>query len=245
MIYEDDLIDRYYKERNDDSVFNYNKYIEFPNMLKLVGDVTNKKILDLGCGFGDHAKSYSDNKASSIIGLDNASKIIEIAKKRNILNSKFILHDLNSKISLESESFDIVVSSLTIHYVKNFELLISEVRRLLKPNGIFIFSTGNSTYISMLKNIDGFDYIMGAKKQDGKLKIYGDYFSEKMIIRTWNNGDKVELYPRTYETLVKTCLKHNFELIDYVDAKPIEEVKDKYPEKYELTTKISSFCFFK
>ena len=60
---EYDKIARLYQEkRKDNSRLDYNRNIEVPAILKSIGDVKNKTILDLGCGFGDHAKKLSSKK---------------------------------------------------------------------------------------------------------------------------------------------------------------------------------------
>ena len=52
----------YINRRKDKSRFDYNRDIEVPALIKIIGDVKNKTILDIGCGFGDHAKKLSKQR---------------------------------------------------------------------------------------------------------------------------------------------------------------------------------------
>lgn len=55
----DKLAQHYLERRKDKSRFDYNRDIEVPALIKIIGDVKNKIILDMGCGFGDHAEKLS------------------------------------------------------------------------------------------------------------------------------------------------------------------------------------------
>jgi len=76
-----------------------NDVTELPKILKLAGDVKGKKLLDLGCGMGRHAKEYLDMGAK-VTGVDVSEEMIKLAKKifpRLI----FLLPILNKSISMK------------------------------------------------------------------------------------------------------------------------------------------------
>ncbi|MEK6951832.1 MAG: class I SAM-dependent methyltransferase [Nanoarchaeota archaeon] len=248
MAQYDQIASKYLSERKNKKLFNYNNFIEIPNMIKFVGNIKDKRILDLGCGFGDHAKKYIENGAKEVIGLDISKELIKMTKNRNIERTSFKVCDLNNKLPFPKDSFDIITSSLTISYIKNLDGLFREVSRVLKNNGLFIFSTGNPVFDSAIKRkVEGkYEYILGVKKiSEFKREIYGNYFDESLRETDLGKGKLVKLYPRTYETIIKMFLKNNFELVDYLDARPIKYSKKINPSKYELTSKMPTFCFFK
>ena len=51
------------------NMLNKNMNAEFPVMLQLLGNINNQKLLDLGCGFGDYTKVYSECDRRESIGL--------------------------------------------------------------------------------------------------------------------------------------------------------------------------------
>jgi len=239
-----DKLAKYYSERRKDKTrFDYNRDIEVPAMIKLIGNVKDKIILDIGCGFGDHIKRLSKRGAKKIIGFDASSELIKIAKEQNITFSEFYIGNMNQKLRFKNQIFDIVFSSLALHYVKNLNQLLSEIHRVLKKGGVFIFSTGHPVFDLINQSPT---HLIGIKKIKNKRIIYGNYFDESP--KETDLGSflgKMKVYCYTYETLINTALKNNFELISYVDAKPIPNSRKYNAGKYELTTKLPTFMLFK
>ena len=238
----DDLAKFYYKRRQNKKRFDFNRDIEVPAMIKMIGPVRSKTILDIGCGFGDHAKTLSKKNPKKIIGFDVSKELVKIAKNLNIKNAEFYVGDMNKKLKFKDSTFDIVFSSLAIHYAKDINKLFKEVKRVLKKGGIFVFSTGHPIFnlINQTNN-----HIIGTKKTTGKRTIYGDYFDESFKITEYGNTGKFIHRNLTYETLLKNGIKNGFELIDYEDAKPKSETKKVDKEKHKLTTTLPTFILFK
>lgn len=113
----------YDKMRTEKKGYNANDLIEIPNFRKLVPEVTNKKILDLGCGYGENAKYYKEHGASYVLGIDISTHMIEKAKAENHADNIEYQVLAMEDISSLKEKFDIVISSLAFHYVENFEKL--------------------------------------------------------------------------------------------------------------------------
>ena len=65
------------------NMFDKNMNAEFPVMLQLLGDIQSQKLLDLGCGFGDYAKVYSE-KGAIVVAVDNSKKIIHKLMGHNL-----------------------------------------------------------------------------------------------------------------------------------------------------------------
>jgi ubiquinone/menaquinone biosynthesis C-methylase UbiE len=233
----------FFERRYDYSRFDFNRDIEVPAMLKTLGNVRNKTILDLGCGFGDHAMHLSKKGAKKIIGLDISSELIKIAKEQNIKNAEFYIHDINNKLKFKNNSFDIIFSSLVIEYVKNLDQLFSEVNRSLKKGGIFAFSRFHPIWKLMAQTKEA---IVGYKILSKKnIKIFGDYFDEAPKLQYVGSLGNITAYNYTFETIIRTALKHGFELIDYADPKPIKQSARYHPWKYKLTSTLPAFSLFK
>ena len=131
------------------------RFVEKPMMKSMIPNLKNKKVLMLGCGTGEESKLLETFGASlnQLTGIDLSSKSIEIAK-RSYQDIEFVVGDMN-ELPFESESFDFVYSSLAIHYSATPEMAYKEVYRVLKPNGLFLFSIGHPLrWASEEKNID-------------------------------------------------------------------------------------------
>ena len=70
----------------------YNEYFEVPCMVKAVGDIKGKKLLDIGCGAGVHIKKYL-SKGAKCWGIDISHSMIDMAKQ-NCPTVEFLLLNL-------------------------------------------------------------------------------------------------------------------------------------------------------
>ena len=119
---------------------NANDLFETPALFSLLPDLQGKTILDLGCGVGGHCFEFVNGGAKKVVGIDISKKMLEVAEKENHHSKITYLNLQMESLSQISEKFDLVVSSLAIHYVKDFEKLVSDVFNLLNKNGLFVFS---------------------------------------------------------------------------------------------------------
>lgn len=111
------------------------------------------KILDLGCGLGEFS-SILKNEDFEVFCADGSKKYVEMIKKKRFNASYF---DFNEKFPFKSESFDLVISLEVIEHIEKAEEFLSEINRILKPNGYFLVSTPNIAYFGLrLKSLLGF-----------------------------------------------------------------------------------------
>lgn len=117
-----------------------NDVLEQPALRALLPCLGGKRILDIGCGMGQFVSYCIGQGAEKVIGTDISSKMINIAKQ-NELNAKaeFICSAVED-LQYEELAFDLVISSLVLHYVKDYRDVISKIHRWLVPGGHFIFS---------------------------------------------------------------------------------------------------------
>ena len=82
--------------------------------------MTGKRVLDVGCGAGDFAAFCADEGAASVVGNDISFNMIQLAKEKyshkGINFQQTAIEDMN----LQSEAYDLIVSSLALHYVEDF-----------------------------------------------------------------------------------------------------------------------------
>lgn len=123
-----------------------NEVVEKPTMLSLLPDLNGKRLLDLGCGTGEHLQLYFARGMQFAVGIDLSVKMLEQAeaelKKHGKNPPHFALYrlameDLNR---LNEADFDVVTSSFAFHYVENLPALLADIYAKLKPNGTLIFS---------------------------------------------------------------------------------------------------------
>jgi ubiquinone/menaquinone biosynthesis C-methylase UbiE len=111
--------------------------------ITLLNPQKGEKIVDLGCGTGEVVKLLSDIGVEAV-GVDYMEEFLEVAIKNNP-SSTFILADIR-KLPFENESFDKFSCLGTLVYLSknDMKLVLYEINRILKTNGIGIIRVGTS-----------------------------------------------------------------------------------------------------
>lgn len=91
---------------------------------------------DLACGTGRTGKWLRDHGVKTIDGVDLTSEMMARAKARGIYRS-LVMEDIR-RTTLASESYDLVVNSLSAEHLPSLEPLYLEAKRLMKPGGLFV-----------------------------------------------------------------------------------------------------------
>lgn len=188
---------------------------ELPAMLELVGNLKNQTLLDLGCGFGDYAKIYSE-KGAKVTAIDNSKKEIEHAETLNIPDVKFMVYDIRNKLPFEDSSFDIITSSLVFDHLEDLKSLFKDCHRILKNKGMMVFSITNPVFFQEKS-------LVGKIKILGKKIIFGDYFNRRKVVRTWGSKIKMEHYHKPLEDYFSAFLENGFELLSFKEPEPKSE----------------------
>lgn len=122
--------------------------------MEYVGNVSNKKVLDIGCGLGDFCWLLS-NKNAKVTGVDISKDAIAKAKKcyKN-KNLNFSVADLTKNVNLK-DKFDIIICSHLLEHLDTTESssLLSNAYKLLEDNGrlIIILPLNEKTIIDSIK----------------------------------------------------------------------------------------------
>ena len=111
------------------------------------------RVLDAGCGTGIQSLWLSAT-AREVCGVDISEKLLEVAdaKCRHLNHVNFLEADL-TRLPFENASFDAAVSlGETISHIADWQKAFSEIARVLRPGGIFIFSVLNKWNLAVLFN---------------------------------------------------------------------------------------------
>ena len=138
-IYDDETFFQGYADLRANPA-NLNTLVEQPALRALLPNLEGLRVLDLGCGYGDLTHYCADQGAASVLGTDISEKMIQTARKVNahpcIQYRRAAMEDL----SLAAGSFDVIVSSFALHYVRDYPSLAANIAAWLSPGGVFVFS---------------------------------------------------------------------------------------------------------
>jgi ubiquinone/menaquinone biosynthesis C-methylase UbiE len=123
---------------------------EWPALRALLPDLRGRKILDLGCGYGWFCRWACNAGAAEVLGIDVSEKMLARARADTPADTKdaaitYRRADMES-LALPSEAFDLVYSSLALHYIEDVGRLMAEAYRSLAPGGSMVFSTEHPIY---------------------------------------------------------------------------------------------------
>ncbi|GGA28365.1 class I SAM-dependent methyltransferase [Psychrobacillus lasiicapitis] len=215
-------------EHNVDTKSLFNTEYERPAMMKLLPtDVRDKHVLDAGCAAGWYTSQFV-NLGAVVTATDISPKMVEATKRRIGEKAEVFCLDLEKELPFENESFDVIVSSLVLHYIKDWSNPFSEFLRILKPNGTLLFSVHHPF-------------------MDIKLSENGDYFSTEYIVDQWKREGKlidVPFYRRPLQEILSETISY-FSLEKIVEPQPTKEFQVKEPEKYEKLMRNPHFFIVK
>jgi ubiquinone/menaquinone biosynthesis C-methylase UbiE len=120
----------------------YREEMNNPATFRMVGNVKDKQLLDLSCGEGYNTRILA-KKGARVIGVDFSKEMIKLARqreKRDRLGIRYYVSDAADLKEFESECFDVVTCFMALMDIERYEDAISQVARVLKKNGRFVFS---------------------------------------------------------------------------------------------------------
>jgi len=120
----------------------YREEMNNPAFFSLIGNVRGKHVLDLACGEGYNTRILA-KKGAKVVGVDFSEKMIELAtqmEKKERLGISYYVSDAADLNEISSDHFDLVTCFMAIMDIEPYGDAISEVTRVLKRNGRFIFS---------------------------------------------------------------------------------------------------------
>ncbi len=193
---------------------------EWSELKKILPDFSNKTVLDLGCGYGWHCKYAADHHASFVLGTDISQKMIHTAQEINsALPVKYqciAMEDLD----FPENTFDIVLSSLAFHYIKDFDILIKNISKWITPGGTLVFSVEHPVFTSYGTQDWYYD-------KNGTILHFpvDNYYYEGQREAIFL-GEKIIKYHRTLTTYLSTLLQNGFELTHIIEPQPPKEMMD-------------------
>lgn len=218
------------QNKYDDNIF-FNKYNnmerskngldsagEWHELKKMLPIFQGKRVLDLGCGFGWHCQFAIENGAKSVIGVDISQKMLSEAKNKT--NSEYIQYICMpiEDIDFLANSFDVVISSLVLHYIQSFENILNKISKCLSNGGDFVFSVEHPIFTA--QGLQDWYY----DNNGNRLHWPVDQYFTEGIRKAKFLGEEVIKYHKTLTTYLNSLIKAGFEITGIVEPEPAENL---------------------
>lgn len=222
----------YAEKRKSESQSFWNDQVELPGVSKLLEPHLNgSTFLDLACGPGLRAQHWS-SKVKNYFASDFCYSLLAIAQEDHQNLGNWIQADAES-MPYKTGSFDLVLSSLLLHYFQDLNPIFKEVSRVLKSGGSFVFSFHHP-----------FDEILSHAPADKFPVVLRNYHDEKSYQWGMLNMSFTSFHHKI-ETIVKTINDNGFFLDDLVEPRPCPSSKSINEKAFAYTNRFPSFMAIK
>lgn len=196
---------------------------EWPAFRALLPDLRGARVLDLGCGYGWHCRYAREQGAQSVVGVDLSEKMI--ARAREMTSDSAIAYRVAAieDVTCAAGEFDVVISSLALHYVERFDLVCHTVHHGLRTGGAFVFSVEHPIFTARGAQ----DWHYGV--QGERLHWPVDHYLEEGPRQTRFLDHDVVKYHRTLATYVNTLLDASFTIERLSEPTPSRELLEAHP----------------
>ncbi len=216
-----------YKEQNK-----VVKCIDKPSILKLVGDLSNKSIIDYGCGSGFHTRLFA-GKANKVIGIDFSKHMIELAKKLDEevgVNDEVEYGVGNCAEDLNLGEYDVVFSSFFLCHANDRHLLEKFLKSMFNSAKSGAVCCG-ITYNSHLQSHDfpflrkyGYDIKLNENPQEG----------DQRVIHTYDFRTDEFMFVIRDHYIPPVIIEETFNKVGFVNFKWIRtQLDDEYQDEAE------------
>lgn len=214
---------------NEDGRYNaYNTYYERPAMIELLPQkLEGIRVLDAGCAAGWYSE-YLLKKGAIPTAIDISSEMVNSTRRRT--NGKIDVYctDISNNLPFESNTFDIIISSLTLHYIKDWNKSFAEFSRILTSKGIILFSIHHPI-------------------MDISMSESNNYFNTELLTDYWKRENELielQYYRRPMQDIINVTTSY-FSLETLVEPIPTEKFRNQYPDSYTKLIQRPNFLIIK
>ncbi|MDO7910068.1 class I SAM-dependent methyltransferase [Pseudomonas monteilii] len=131
------------------------RLVEINSFRQMVGNVKDKRVMDLACGSGFFSRLLVDLGASSVLGVDISQQMIDVAQAKNDRQDvlAFEVHDVLQMPT--RDAFDLVTAVWLLCYARDeaeLTAMLGKIHDQLKPGGALVAYTSNPAFDLQVSN---------------------------------------------------------------------------------------------
>ncbi len=114
--------------------------LEAEALARLLPDLHDRVVLDLGCGKGRVSRLALERGARETVGVDISEAMLKAASAALPTPTARWVRAQGQTLPFDAASFDVVVCALMMGHVEDLETALSEIARVLRPGGVLLLS---------------------------------------------------------------------------------------------------------
>jgi SAM-dependent methyltransferase len=203
----------------------YNAHYDRPAVLELLGELTDRVVLDAGCGPGLYVTELLA-RGAHVIAIDQSANMIGLARRHAAGQITLRQHDLTKPLYwLANNSVDICLLALVIHYIDDRIALLRELHRVLRPGGHLVVSTSHPTA----------DWLIAS----------GSYFDTGWVDQRWSCGIVHRFWRQPLQTWCAEFTAAGFTIESITEHQPTEDMAHVHPAEHETLTRQPGFIAYR
>lgn len=196
---------------------------EWPDFAALLPDLHGLRVLDLGCGYGWQCRYALEHGAKSVLGIDSSKRMLAEAKRRNAAPGiTYASGDLATYVQ-PNAAYELVISSLALHYVADLNDLMRRIAGMLTPGGQVLFTIEHPVFTA-----EGHEQWVQTT-QGQMVWPVAHYFDEGLRNTTFLKH-QVPKYHHTLATIVNSLLNNGLTLTGMAEPRgSAQDIADHAP----------------
>lgn len=221
--------------------------LEKPAIYGLLPPIEGKRVLCVGSGYGEECDRISALGATRVVGIDLSASNVKQARQQY---PSLEFHEMDmEQLSFAPASFDVVFSSLALHYVRDWNATLTGMRRVLAPGGSIVISTHHPASWAALKeeNESTKRQLLGFEvdKGSGKISLFGDYLHERPVTARFAGTFEASFYHKSFSGMLREFRDARLSVVECTEPGPVAEAQTLDPQFWELRSRFPLFILFK
>ena len=197
---------------------------EHDDLLALLPDVDGRRVLDLGCGAGQLARHLAIAGAAEVVGVDLSERMLALARAEWAHPRVTYRRAAVEELAFAAARFDLVVSSLVLHYVDDYGRLVDRIAGWLAPRGVLVYPIEHPIYTARLPG-DGWVLDAAGHRTRWALDHYSDEGARE---ETWFIPGVRKIH-RTFAMLINGLVDAGLTVERVVEPVPSEQWLESHP----------------
>jgi SAM-dependent methyltransferase len=185
--------------------------------LRLCGDIAGRRVLDLGCGAGENAITMA-GQGAHVIALDVSRAQLALGKRlAETAEVRVEWHESDAAdlAFLRADSIDLALATGVVHEIEDFDRVLRQVHRVLRPGSAFVFSHEHPMRLAVGRDGAGKDVL-----PLGRLEVRRSYFDPAPMIVTYDD-EAIQVWPRTIADVFSALHRAGYRVDALLEPEPV------------------------